>query len=154
MLFGDSHAQGLNTQMSRFAAEQGVPYVGNGKVGSRMPEWSVDPWLDATIASFRPTLIMVSLGTNDAAIGPGAAARQHQGFEQLLTKLKASGADIVWIGPPTLPFPDQGVPDMIRAEVPYWFPSAEYEIPRGPDNLHATARGYAGWAAAIWNWLS
>ncbi len=36
----------------------------------------------------------------------------------------------------------------------FYFHSEKLEMPRGPDNLHPTARGYAGWAGAIWHWLS
>ena len=35
-----------------------------------------------------------------------------------------------------------------------YFHSEKLEIPRGPDGIHSTPRGYAGWAGAIWRWLS
>jgi len=35
-----------------------------------------------------------------------------------------------------------------------YFPSQRLTIPRGADQLHPTARGYAAWAGAIWQWLS
>jgi lysophospholipase L1-like esterase len=154
LLFGDSMAVGLDQHMRELAAEAGVPYTGKGIVGTRIDQWDDSAWLDQTLASFQPTLILVSLGTNDEATAAGAVDRQAPHLDALLQKLEATGAQLVWIGPPELPFPRQGVSDMIRANVPHFFESEHLEIPRGPDNLHPTAAGYAGWAGAIWQWLT
>jgi lysophospholipase L1-like esterase len=159
LLFGDSLAMGLNPQLKQLAEEAGVAaYTGKGVVGSRIDQWSqdrwLDGWLDATLDSFQPTIILVSLGTNDEATYPGAVGREEGDFHALLGKLRATGAEIVWIGPPELPFPRQGISDMIRENVPYYFESEQLDIPRAPDHLHPNAVGYAGWAGAIWRWLT
>jgi lysophospholipase L1-like esterase len=155
LLFGDSLAVGLNPHLKQLADEAGVEaYTGKGIVGTRLNQWDTDPWLDATLASFQPNLILVSLGTNDEATSPGAVEREADAFHALLDKLRATGAEIVWIGPPELPFPRQGVADMIRESVPYYFESEQLDIPRAGDHLHPNAAGYAGWAGAIWRWLT
>ena len=154
LLFGDSMAVGLDQHMRQLAAEAGVPYTGKGIVGTRLDQWDDSAWLDQTLASFQPTLILVSLGTNDEATAPGAIDRQAPHLAALLEKLDRTGAAVVWIGPPHLPFPRQGVSDMIRENVPFYFESENLDIPRGPDNLHPNAAGYAGWAGAIWQWLT
>ncbi len=154
LLIGDSLAAGLHQHMRQLAGEEGIAYEGRGVVGSRMDQWVKDPWLPQHLASFQPTMILVSLGTNDAALGPNAVARQADDFYRLYAMLLDSGADVMWIGPPTLPFPDAGIPDMIRNEVRYYFESEDLDIPRAPDHLHPTAAGYAGWAGAIWRWLT
>jgi len=155
LLFGDSLAVGLNPQLKQLSEEAGVEaYDGHGIVGSRIDQWDNSDWLDERLANFHPTLILVSLGTNDEATVAGAVMREEPHFDKLLAKLQATGADIVWIGPPILPFPRQGISDMIRDAVPYYFESESLDIPRGPDHLHPTAAGYAGWAGAIWQWLT
>ena len=159
LAFGDSLLVGLNPQLKQLADAAGVEaYTGKGVVGSRLDQWAAadwqDGWLDQTLASFHPTLILVSLGTNDEHMAAGAAERQAPYLATLLDKLHATGAEIVWIGPPELPFPRQGVSDMIRASAPYYFESENLDIPRGPDDLHPNAAGYAGWAGAIWQWLT
>lgn len=159
LLFGDSMAVGLNPQLKQLAEETGVEaYAGKGIVGSRIDQWArgswENGWLDEQLATFRPTLILVSLGTNDEKTSPGAVEREAPALATLLGKLAATGADVVWIGPPELPFPRQGVSDMIRAEVPYYFESENLDIPRGPDDLHPNAAGYGGWAGALWQWLT
>lgn len=141
--------------MKELAEETGVDaYEGKGIVGSRIDQWARDPWLDEELVAFAPTLILVSLGTNDEALGDGAADRQAEALETLLGKLLHTGAEVVWIGPPALPFPRHGVSDMIREEAPFYFASETLDIPRSPDGLHPNAVGYAGWAGAIWRWLS
>jgi lysophospholipase L1-like esterase len=155
LLFGDSLAVGLNPQLKQLAEEAGVEaYAGKGIVGSRIDQWDDSSWLDETLASFQPNLILVSLGTNDEATFAGAVARQEPHLDALLEKLRATGADIVWIGPPALPFERQGVSDMIRQKNPLYFESEQLDIPRSPDHLHPNAAGYAGWAGAIWQWLT
>lgn len=154
LLIGDSLARGLDTHFRQLAREEGVSYVGRGISGSRIDQWARDPWVDQTLRSYKPTLILVSLGTNDEYMGPGAARQQRPYMHELLAKLDESGAEIVWIAPPRLPIANRGVAQMIRQQAPYVFPSRDYVIPRGPDRLHPTAAGYAGWAGAIWKWLS
>ena len=71
-------------------------------------------------------------------------------------KIRLAGADIVWVGPPKLlKRPSNGVVAMIEAEVPAhsYFPSNTLAIPRTPDRVHATLRGYDQWSASLWQWL-
>jgi len=154
LLIGDSLAKGLDVHMRSLAKEEGVAYLGQGVSGSRLDQWAKNKWLDEALASFQPTLVLVSLGTNDEYLGPNAAATQAPYLRALLQKLEATGADVVWIGVPTLPVRGGGVADLVEHEAPHHFPSRDYRIPRGPDQLHPTAAGYAGWAGAIWRWLT
>lgn len=154
LFIGDSMAQGLAPHVENLAHDEGIAaFAARGIVGTRLDQWAKDPWLDAELQSFSPTLVLVSLGTNDEAMGAGAADRQSSAFEALLAKISASGAEVAWVGPPSLPFPRHGVSDMIRARVPHYFASESLDIPRAPDGLHPNVSGYAGWAGAIWQWL-
>ena len=103
--------------------------------------------------------------------GPGIVEKQHAALEKLLALLTQwprkngfglGSEHIAWIGPPTLNNPPSpGISKMIQdsagsALAPryYYFHSERLSLPRGPDGLHPTARGYAGWAGAVWHWLS
>jgi lysophospholipase L1-like esterase len=155
LLVGDSMAVGLDPHMRELAGESAVEaYAGRGITGSRIDQWARSDWLESELESFRPTIVLVSLGTNDEALGRGAAERQAPFVDELLEKLRASGAEVVWIGPPTLPFEEHGVSELIESRVPFYFRSAELDIPRSPDGLHPNAAGYAGWSGAVWRWLS
>jgi lysophospholipase L1-like esterase len=175
LVIGDSLAMGLDPHFKQLAAEAGVAYLGRGVSGSRIDQWAKSQWLDTYLEEFQPTLVLVSLGTNDAYLGGDVWDKQAPALEALLAKLKSfpnkyvndspgahysAGAEIVWIGPPALPQTysgkqlDESFLDALADAPPYYFDSAELSIPRGPDGLHPTAAGYAGWAGAIWSWLT
>lgn len=159
LLIGDSFAQGLAVPMKALAEATGVPYIGSGIVASVLREWAASEWLKGKLADFRPTHVLVSLGTNDAFSNetPLAAAQFTHALAQ---KIRDAGAHPIWIGAPRLPVAigtqqvNIEVLEAVRTAVDYYFDSSTQDIPRGPDGLHPTAKGYAGWAGAVWNWLS
>jgi len=161
LLIGDSLGVGTAPHFAALAKEAGAEFKSIAITGSRIDQWASSKELPKILASFQPDLVLVSLGTNDAYMrGPDVIAQQHAALLQLLEVLR--GRDIVWIGPPTLPAAaTPGIVPMIQdaagtALAPrfFYFHSERLQIPRGPDHLHPTVRGYAGWAGAIWHWLS
>lgn len=160
LLIGDSLALGTLPHYSALAKEAGIEFKGLGVTGSRIDQWAGSQELPKVLASFKPDLVLVSLGTNDAFMkGADVVGTQRAQLEKLLLQLH--GRDVVWIGPPTLPNPPSpGVVLMIQeaagALAPrfHYFHSERLQIPRGPDAIHPTVRGYAGWAGAVWHWLS
>jgi lysophospholipase L1-like esterase len=172
LLIGDSLAVGMAPYFAALAKEAGVDFKAMATVGTRIDQWAANPDLKKLLESFQPDLILVSLGTNDSFMqGAGIVEKQQAQLEKLLALLtqwprsKDYGLGpehLVWIGPPTLPKPPSpGISKMIQdaagsALSPrfFYFHSEKLEMPRGPDSLHPTARGYAGWAGAIWHWLS
>jgi lysophospholipase L1-like esterase len=158
LLIGDSLAVGLAPPMRSLAAESNVEFFSLAKEGTRIDQWASGSWsaqLDAALASFAPTLVLVSLGTNDEYMMGDAVTRQAPFLEALLAKLRDAGAEVVWIGPPTLPKPTNGIVAMLVAAIPdtNYFPSSSLAIPRASDGIHSTPRGYAGWAGSIWSWM-
>lgn len=153
LLVGDSLAQGLSVSMAKLAKDASVPFLGHGIVSTRINQWCCQPWLAADVLAAKPTLVLVSLGTNDAALADPTVERAQ--LQKLLAALVATGAKVVWIAPPKVKLPSESVVrEMIRATGLDVFPSDALAIPRGPDGLHPTAAGYAGWAGAIWRWLA
>ena len=152
---GDSLAVGLSPHIESMSKQLGNKFSSLARSGSRIDQWASDKNLDQRLASFRPDVVLVSLGTNDEYLGAGAAQRQYPSTVTLLKKLHDAGADVYWIGPPTLA-KRNGVVEMIQSQVPSsdYFDSRKLNIPRGPDKLHPTARGYAAWAGAVWHWLT
>ena len=156
-LLGDSLAVGLRPHLQVLASEARVAFDALAKEGTRIDQWAQSTALNESLQQFQPTLILVSLGTNDEYLASSAAGRQKPYLETLLRKLNSTGADVAWIGPPKLPKANSnGVVPLIRSTVKesHYFPSDTLTIPRGPDSLHPTARGYASWAGALWRWLS
>lgn len=157
LLVGDSLAVGMKPHLAALAKEHRVPFEAQAVSGSRIDQWATSKKLAAKLTLFRPTLAVVSLGTNDEYLKGDAVARQQPHLDALLKKLRAAGAEVAWIGPPTLPKPkSNGIVPMLQSAISpsHYFHSEALAIPRGPDKLHPTARGYAGWAGAVWQWLS
>jgi len=158
LLLGDSLAVGLAPYLRELSGPRRVAFESTAAVGTRIDQWSTNVALRTQIAAFRPTLVLISLGTNDAYMMGGAstAEKQRLRLKELLFMIKASGADYVWIGPPALPdAKNPAVLAMIRDEVPSsrYYHSERLALPRGPDGLHPTIKGYAGWAGALWTHL-
>lgn len=157
MLVGDSLAVGMAPHFAYLAKKQQVPFDALAKESTRIDQWAGSQVLAEHVASFKPTLVLVSLGTNDAYMVGDVAAKQRPALAGLIAKLTAGGAELAWIGPPQLPKkPNAGLLALLRSAFPsdHYFASETLPIPRGPDSLHPTARGYAGWAGAVWQWLS
>ncbi len=151
LLIGDSLAVGLTAPMKALASDDGVAFSAHGIVGSRIADWSSLLVVGQKDLAVKPTIVLVSLGTNDEKML--VPTQEKSALAKLIATLRATGADIVWIAPPSMPFPDRGVPQMISATGVSVYPSATLSIPRGPDQIHPTAKGYAGWAGAIWKWI-
>lgn len=158
LLVGDSHAQGLAPHLRAIAKEEGIPFEALYRVGSRADEWAADPALAAAVEAFAPTLVIVSLGTNDAYFGD-VAERQGPAIDEIVGLAEGAGAEVVWVSPLELgPYrgvePDYETRTVIEEHAPHVFASDELDIDLGPDGLHATAAGYGAWAGALWSWLT
>lgn len=150
LLLGDSLAQGLAAPLRQLAVEAGLVFQADGRVGTRIADWSSQPWLAQALA-FKPTITLISLGTNDMKMTNPLS--EQPALVRIVQSLIAARSAIVWITPPTMPFSDPGVRTMLaNAGVPL-FRSESLPIPRGPDKIHPTALGYAGFAGALWSWL-
>lgn len=155
LLVGDSLAVGLGPYLRELSGPRRVAFDSTAAVGTRIDQWSSNATLKAALAAFRPTLVLVSLGTNDAYMQGGVATAEQQRLRlrELLSLIKAHGADYVWIGPPALPAAKNPyVLAMLKDEIPlsHYYHSERLDLPRGPDGLHPTLKGYAGWAGLVW----
>jgi len=162
LLIGDSLAVGMAPHFAALAKEAGVDFRSLAKTGTRIDQWASSAELAKLLETYRPEMVLVSLGTNDSFMrGPDVVPKQQAHLE-LLVGLLGATEHIVWIGPPTLPNPPSpGIAKMIQdaaggvlAPRFSYFHSERLQMPRGPDQLHPNVRGYAGWAGAVWHWLS
>src|SRR4029077_7423677 len=112
LLVGDSLAVGLTKQMQALADLSSIAFKGHGVVGSRIDEWNKH-YFSETLGDFAPTVIVVSLGTNDMKMFD-PKTQQVGPTQSLLDKRRATGARVAWIIPPTMPFTDKGVRQMIE----------------------------------------
>lgn len=152
LLIGDSLALGLSLSMKQLAAKSNISFFSDGRVSTNIRQWARNSWLPAALSSASPTMTLVSLGTND--MKQGDPTQETTDLKQLVQTVLATGSQIAFIAPPTMPFPDRGVRAMIDAQNQPVFRSDSLKIPRASDGIHPTASGYAGWSGAIWQWLT
>lgn len=162
LLVGDSFAVGLKGPLGALAAQSGVPFEGHGAEGTIISQWAksssvnvpgrgpVRLDLEGYLASFRPTHVLIVLGTNDEKVDPGFVPTDIAAIGTLLQKIRAAGATPLWVGPPSLPFPRQGISQAAQRAVERYLPSEIFNIPRAADGLHP--KDYGPWANLVWQW--
>jgi lysophospholipase L1-like esterase len=156
MLIGDSLAQGLVGRIKPFAEKQNIPFIGKGIVSSHVSQWVNDSWFDQSLSVFKPTVVLISLGTNDCYSNVDLKSFENN-VKTLLDKVKSAGARPVWIGNPKLPEKGlTGAPlrpeilQIIQRLAPAYIKSEDLNIDQ-IDKIHPTAGGYGLWAESIWS---
>jgi lysophospholipase L1-like esterase len=151
LLFGDSLALGLSAPMKKIAEGSGYDFASSGVVGSRTDQW--EGKLTSLLATEQPSLVLVSLGTNDGAMNDPASQEVH--FKNLADLLTAYGSDFVWIAPPSMPAHLKMGPvrSLIWRYSPKVIDSAQMNFDRAPDGIHSSPAGYADWALQAWQKL-
>lgn len=164
LLVGDSMTVGLNAPLRALATDAGVSFGWVGETGTRIDQWASNTstqgnLLNKALAE-KPDVVLVCLGTNDEALKKygttDVLTKQRPAIDTLVQKIRASGAELVWICPPTNSFMDRPLRDYLKsvAGSRRWFQSENYDIPRQPDGLHPTVKGYAGWSGLIWQYIT
>ncbi len=166
LLVGDSLAVGLTVPCGSLAREHGITFKALAIVGTRIDQWASSSDLAQTLATFQPTIVIISLGTNDAYMmgPPDPGQRQAPYLDKLLSLLESAvPRAIVWLQPPTLPPAATALASIrtlidsarrrVRTPV-FVFQTQKLSLPRGPDGIHPVASGYAQWAGALWQWLT
>lgn len=160
LLVGDSMGQGLTAPLKALVEANGGVFSASAKQSTRIDQWAsssteVGASLEERLVAFKPTVVIVALGTNDEYMTTSAVAKQATHVETIQKKVAASGAALLWIGPPSLPKPTNGITPMLAQRVgESFFHSEQLSIPRIGDQIHPTTPGYKQWAAAFWAWLT
>lgn len=152
LLVGDSLAVGLAPNLQRLASFAGDSFAAEATTGTRSDQWA--PKMPSLLTKYDPTLVLISLGTNDANMSDPT---QNRGYvRSIVEAVRASGARLVWILPPTLPpkLKAQPVRDMIVDTGIETYDSYLIQIPRAGDGIHPTPSGYSSWASAIWSFIN
>lgn len=139
-LIGDSYAVGLGPLL----AQRLPDFQYEGHVGTSTAQWAAHapacgPCGD-WIASYQPTVTLVSLGVND---GDGA---DPANYRTLVNGLRSVGSRVVWVEPPAAVRAPTALAR--RAIASLGVPTVPATtFPLSADGLHP--RDYAGWASEI-----
>lgn len=164
LLIGSSSAQGIASKLSAQLFKLGIKeFRGIGESGSNISQWSDSShkWgkkLESNLASFKPDVVIIFLGTNDErglSEGPGRmTSAKASAIQQLKTKL--AGYRSLYIGlPPHTMWKE--VPEFRAALASAW--GADYlnieslNPPKAQDGYHLNQKGYDQVVAAFKPWV-
>lgn len=149
---GDSFADALSKELNKLLKDAGLRTEVETRTPSYIGEWAYGPTLRKKLASFKPDLVLITLGANEVEV-----PEPRERAEPVQRLVKSIGqTPCVWILPP-LWKTDTGVMQVIKdnakpcqvldstALVPL--------LPRGPDHIHPSQEGRARWAGAVFDWL-
>lgn len=168
VLMGDSEAFLLAWELPRLVQASGASFTSVTVPGSSVISWARELnsfW--AKVRRARPTLLLVSLGANDACMGPDVVRNEGRGigntppfFETFRAKLdKAKAKCVVWLGPPAIgaPSPTRSQCSKARAEPGLemfaqmvqgagitYFDARQIQIDLWNDHLHCSRPQHSG----------
>jgi lysophospholipase L1-like esterase len=155
LLLGDSLAEGLKFSLRKKGEADGYNVAAETERGTRADQWSHR--IKKIIKEKKPSLVLISLGTNDSFLKDAAPQRAH--IQKIVNEVNSSGARIVWILPPSLPTKATSrkkIVDMIEEEMSGCgdvLDSKDITFERNKDGIHYSSTGYTAWASLVWDLL-
>ena len=135
--------EGLSRRLGDYAGENGHKLYTVIWYSSSTERWGTTQTLEHFIAEYKPTYILICLGSNELFINDLANRTQY--VQQLVKKI--GNIPFVWISPSNWNG-DTGINDVIKENVGkgHFFDSRNLKLKRGSDHYHPT------WAAAAY-WM-
>ena len=135
--------EGLSRRLGDYAGENGHKLYTVIWYSSTTERWGTTQTLEHFIAEYKPTYVLICLGSNELFINDLANRTQY--VQQLVKKL--GNLPFVWISPSNWNG-DTGINDVIEENVGkgHFFDSRNLKLKRGSDHYHPT------WAAAAY-WM-
>jgi hypothetical protein len=154
LVVGDSLAVGMEKTLTSLAKTDGDIATVDAAVGTNTCQWSSR--IDVAIKRSKPTIVIVSLGTNDAALGKNWVVKNAKCYDAVAKSVKDAGAKLLWILPPPLPERmEEGRQAAIAQAARVAdrsFDSSSITEGRAGDGVHYTPLGYKSWAEKVWSW--
>ena len=143
LFIGDSMVEGLSRRMGDYAGENGHRLFTVIWYSSSTESWGTTHTLEHYIARYRPTYVLICLGSNELFVNDLASRAQY--VRNIVKKLDSM--PFVWISPSDWNG-DTGINDVIQENVGagHFFDSRNLKLRRGSDHYHPT------WAAAAY-WM-
>ena len=144
-VLGDELARGLGVPLRQLVGRR-TAFGCYGRPDSRLVDWVEKGWaLELAKSIKRPTLLLGAFQWDE-----GVDVRAMSAMETLL----GPDNEVAWLVPPAVPLAVVASVAELVFDPGRLFRSDELDLPLGPDGRHPTTAGYAGWAGAIWAWIS
>ena len=151
LLIGDSLGVGMRSRFLDLTSACGYKSVAHVISGSSTFQWIT--WIDKDISRHSPSLVIISLGTNDALhFNRAKKIDVYKKFVEHLSNVK-----YVWILPHKIE--SERVPnvdktrELIKTSVVKYFDSTKLKLTLSPDKIHTTTSGYKLWIENVWSRL-
>lgn len=152
LLVGDSLAQGMASPFYKLTRQKGYVSSVECAQGTRIDYWAKK--FDKILNLTRPSLVIISLGTNDSGLRDPEVQRVH--IKNIKKIAARYNADILWILPQALParfVGQQGIKKIIVEELGEKTFDTNIKLEKIKDQVHLTQRGYEAWIADVWSHL-
>lgn len=149
-IFGDSMTYNLALRLSEYSQANGHAFNSVNWDSSNTKIWADHDTLQYFINKFKPTLIFISLGSNELYFkNPESRAPYVKKILEVIDTIP-----YVWIGPPNWK-KDTGMNDMLErlCKPKSFFRSEGMEFQRRADHIHPTAKSSALWMDSIARWI-
>lgn len=142
LFIGDSMLEGLSLRLGDYAGENGHKLYTVIWYSSTTERWGTSRTIEHFIAEYKPTYVLICLGSNELFINDLANRKQY--VRQLVKKL--DNIPFVWISPSNWNG-DTGINDVIKENVGKgrFFDSRNLKLERGSDHYHPTHTAAAYW---------
>lgn len=146
LLIGDSLAYMLAPYLKKEAAAEHIPFVSMARGGSTLAQWQDQGWAAKAIERVHPTIMLVSVGTNDR-VQPDEFPTRAKSLSDFA---EHEGVRIIWLSPPPMPFSVKFV----------WNALEQYEhidagnLAKEKDKIHVTYWANKQWAHNIFSYLN
>lgn len=154
LLIGDSMLDGIGSRLVDYTSANGYELHTFIWYGSNSKHWATTHDLEYLIDRYRPTFIVMSLGTND--LGYSDYSRREGWIRTIVEKF--GSIPFVWIGP--LPLSRRGMTNRHIVSVmrecigaDRFYDSSDTRCAR-VDGVHPTYAGAAKWVDSIAKWMS
>lgn len=152
LLIGDSLAYLLRRPMWLEAKARGLTFHGEGRGGTTLAQWLDKGWARQAIQSFKPTVLLVQLGTNDRV--PVNRQRFGERAKKLVALAHGKGVRVVWLFPPKMRLStDWIIRGAQESGADDLFDTQKLDLALWEDGVHPTHKANAIWAKAIWEFL-
>ena len=150
LFFGDSMVEGLHFRFRQYAAANHFDLCTVVWYGSSTQLWAETDTLEHFIRRFRPTYVVLSLGSNELFLKD--LRKQETYVDRILRKI--GGRPYCWIGPPNWKR-DTGINRLIRRKTgsQRFFESSRLSLERRKDGAHPTRQAAARWMDSVAVWM-
>lgn len=154
LFVGDSMCVGMKEEFEKITRESGWVGSTRCRVGTTSIQW--ESWIENVVTSWRPDIVLISLGTNDGWILDRIVS--HSGVHRRVYELAGcTGARVVWVEPPKINIKYvrgiEGVRNLLHSNIPVRFESELFIVPPPGDGVHLTSTGYNMWMRKLWEWM-